>query len=422
MKQSLWNGPFRFLFASNVLKVTGDSFALLVMSWWVAELGGDPLSVALLYLCSFVPGMLLSSFVSPLLSKGYLSSWMFRSDFTRALIILVIPIASIYDYLPLWLFLAIAFLQSSVGSVYQPAAMQLLPRLVEKDHLQKANAILQSSNQSVMLIGLLTAGIVTALLSPALTLTITCVLFVLSAFTVSLVQSSEKHYIQEHQEEIQKALEAQKGMSYTKRVKEGFAIVRQHKLMFALAVFCIFLNLGTTPWNSLSTIFVYENLGDDPVILSLVRGSIVTGALSMGLLLAKIKLHRPGLLFISAGIVSGVCLSIISLTDWLWLVMVCGFVMGACVSAVNVPQAVIIQTTVPPHQQAQVFSVILTISYIFLPPAILLSGPLGNQFGSIPVISVGGLIVLFSALLVGLFSPLRHMTPETEKKAESSVA
>ncbi|MBO8163945.1 MAG: MFS transporter [Brevibacillus sp.] len=408
LHSSLWRTRYRFLFLSRTLKDLAENFASIAIVWLLIESGGDAASTSLLFLCVLVPQMVLSSMVTPLLSRGGLHRWMFASDCTRGLLVLLIPVSYAFGYLPLWLFFLVALLESALGAFYNPASVALLPRVTEQAHLQKANALLQSSSQVVSLIGLAGAGSLVTLLGAGTTLVITAVVFALSAFVILLARPEREVPSGQVKDG------GGKQTTYVTRIADGFRMVRQHKLLYALAIFAAFLNLGGAPFLALGAIYVAEDLSGDAALFTLLRAAVATGALLMGILLARVKVERQGLLFVWAGMISGAAFLLIGWSPWLWLVVGACFLFGLTQTAINVPEMMIVQTTVPEHQQAQVYGVLMTISFALLPAAIIASGLLGAAYGASTVIACGGMIILFSGVWVALFTPLAKLKPGAE--------
>ncbi|UFJ40821.1 MFS transporter [Brevibacillus humidisoli] len=407
----LWHTRYRYLFFSRTLKDIAENFVSIAVVWLLIESGGDAVSTSLLFLCILLPQMLLSSVVTPLLSRGQLHRWMFASDLFRGLLVLLIPICFYLGSLPLWLFFLVASMESAIGAFYNPASVALLPRVTHSSQLQQANAFLQSSSQVVSLLGLAGAGALVTLLSASATLVIAAVVFVLSAFIILLARPDKE----QHSAEAGSITTEKR--PYHQRVGEGFRIVKKHKLIFGLAVFAIFLNLGSAPFLSLSAIFVAEDLGGDAATLTLLRASIALGALLMGLLLTRITIKRQGLLFVWAGIISGLAYLLVGLSPWLWMIVVSCFLFGVTQTAINVPEMMIVQTTVPQHQQAQVYGVLMTISFALLPFAIIAAGPLAAAYSSSMIIAAGGVLIVISGVLVYLFTPLAKLQLEDESSA-----
>lgn len=385
---------FTLLFLSNLIKVIADNFASIAFVWLLLEAGGDAVSTSILYVCTIIPLLLLSLLVSPLLSRGRLTSWMFASDAARFVIVLAIPAVHLFHEVPIWLFFLSAFLQSTCGSIYSPASVALLPKIVESSGLQKANALIQSSNQVVRLIGLAGAGTLVTWLSAGTTLIITAFLFLFSAILVIFIRFAE---------------EPTARPSYWKELREGFAVLRQHKAIYAMSMFFAFENIGVIPLFSLSAVFVEQDLAGNATTLTVLQGSQAIGAMVMGAILARVSIARQGALFMLASIVQGTAHLLLGFSPWLWLVILCSFFVGMAITAVNVPEMVIIQTTVPREQQAKVFAIVTTISTMFIPIASLAGGPLAKWLGAGFMISAGGLFALLTAIATLLFTPIAKL-------------
>lgn len=400
----LWQSSFLLLLLSRFLKVMADNFALIAVVWLLIEMGGGALASSIFYVSTLVPQTMLAPFLSPLFVRGRLQSWMFASDATRGILVLIVPLCYQFDLLPIWWFFTLVILQSATGSIYNPASVALLPRIVDPARLQQANAILQSNSEVVALIGLAGAGVALTLLSTTTTLLITGVMFLLSAVLVVLIRPHRQETAQEA--EHQEPPLPEKGMSYWQRTGEGFRVVRRHKLLYGMSVYALFMNIGLAPWTALAALYVAQDLQGSAATLTLLRASTSIGALLAGLLFARLKVRSYGMLFIMAGIAEGIAFSVLGFAPWMWLIVACCFVLGVTLTAINIPEVVIVQSTVPAHQQAQVYSVVLMISVLFLPIFYLISGALAQWVGIGTVITCGGIISVLAGIVTLYFTPL----------------
>ncbi|HZG60882.1 MAG TPA: MFS transporter [Anoxybacillus sp.] len=411
---NLWNSNFTNLFLSRIVKVTGDNFALISLMWLIIEMGEGAIGVALLLTVTILPQALLGPIISPLMQKKHLARWMFYSDIIRAIIIASIPLLYSIGLLKFWLLLIIVIFQSATGSSYNPASVAIIPQIVIKNHIQKANAILQSSYEIVTLISVTVAGFFVSF-SIQNTLLITGILFFISAvFARFIKQRNEDQEKETKNKDIQKE-------SYIKKLAHGFKLVKNHRLLFALTLYAIFMNIGLAPWSALSAVFVSEILESGASVHSLIRGTTAVGALLMGLLLSKVDVQRYGLLFILAGIVEGLAFLITGLSTFLPIIFICAFIFGMTVSAVNVPELVIIQTSVSEEDQPQVYAIITMLSVTLIPISYIISGYLANYIGIGKVIALGGLIEFLAGVYVLLFSGLAKMKNSVCNERDVSI-
>lgn len=130
------------------------------------------------------------------------------------------------------------------------------------------------------------------------------------------------------------------------------------------------------------------------------------GAFLLGYILAKVKVNRYGLLFVTAGIVEGIAFFVTGMNSLLPLVFLAALALGATISAINVPEHTIIQISVDDEDQPQVYSVISMISYVMIPLGAIVGGYAATVFGSGRVIAVGGIVEIIAGIAILLFTKL----------------
>ncbi|MGE6630964.1 MFS transporter [Bacillus sp. NPDC077027] len=414
LTESVWNKRFTSLFISRLIKNTGESFAFTSVLWLLILRGDGALGTGLLLAVTVLPSSLLAPILGPLMKKHHLSRWMFGSDVVRATIVLIIPLLHFSHVLPLWLLISLMVIQSATGAAYNPASVAILPQIVPRHLIQKANAILQSSFEIVALAAVMVAGLLVKLIGPADTLFITTALFIISGLFIVGVKLKKT-------EESGVTGIKQARSRYIYNLKRGFLIVKNHHILFALTIYCICMNVAAAPWQALSAVYVAEALQSDSMVYSILRGVAAVGAFIMGFALAKVKIKRFGLFFIVAGMIEGFAFFMTGMSTWLPIVLLASFVFGAAVSAINVPEMVIIQTSVEQEDQPQVYAVINSTSNFFLPLAAVISGVLAEKFGAGPVIAGGGLLEILSGVAIFLFTGLAKSHLDTDKQNSKTV-
>lgn len=82
------------------------------------------------------------------------------------------------------------------------------------------------------------------------------------------------------------------------------------------------------------------------------------------------------------------------------------FILGATISAINVPEHTIIQISVNDEDQPQVYAVISMISYVMIPIGALAAGYAATVFGAGKVIAFGGVVEILAGLGILAFTKL----------------
>ncbi|QBG57765.1 MFS transporter [Bacillus amyloliquefaciens] len=397
--ESIWNKNFTFLFISRLVKLSGDGFAFNSILWFLIFDGEGAIGTALLIAVTFLPEAMLAPITGPFMKQHTLKFWMYFSDLTRAAVVLIIPACYFNGFSPLWFVMLLMIVHSATGAAYNPASISLIPNIVGENSLQKANAVIQSSGQIVRLAAITLSGVFLTFISPAYSLFIALIFYLLSGFLVLFIA------YQVHQDKQKTVAVKQRG-TYFGRLKRGFVLVRKHQILYPLAIYCIFMNFAAAPWEALSAVYVAEDLHMPPIIYSLLKATGTGGAFLMGFILAKVKVNKYGLLFVSAGIIEGAAFFITGINTFLPLVFLAAFAFGSAVSAINVPEYTIIQTSVDNDDQPQVYAVIHMISNISIPLGAVLCGYAANAFGSGKVIAAGGLVEVLSGLGILFFTKL----------------
>ncbi|MCU4668115.1 MFS transporter [Bacillus paralicheniformis] len=411
---TVWQKNFTFLFCSKMIKITADSLAFNTILWFLILDGKGAIGTAFLIAVSFLPQAILGPIITPLMKTDQLKFWMFFSDLTRAFIMLIIPVFYFNGFSPLPFIILLMLLHSATGASYDPASVSLIPKIVKEDIIQKANATIQSAGQAIKLGAVTLCGVLIVLIGAAHTMLLILPLYVMSAILVLFIQ-----YGGGEAEENARATQSRE--PYLKKLRRGFTLVRRHHILFPLAIFCVFLNLGSAPWEALAAVYIAEDLNQGAIIHSIVRVLTTGGAFLMGFILTRVRVNRYGLLFVAAGIVEGTAFFITGINSLLILVFAAAFILGATISAINVPEHTIIQISVNDEDQPQVYAVISMISYVMIPVGALTAGYAATVFGAGKVIAFGGVVEILAGLGILAFTKLGKSQRSDLSKAKEDT-
>ncbi|MEC1478339.1 MFS transporter [Bacillus haynesii] len=411
---TVWQKNFTFLFCSKMIKITADSLAFNTILWFLILDGKGAIGTAFLIAVSFLPQAILGPIITPLMKTDKLKFWMFFSDLTRAFIMLIIPVFYFNGFSPLPFIILLMLLHSATGASYDPASVSLIPKIVKEDIIQKANATIQSAGQAIKLGAVTLCGVLIVLIGAAHTMLLILPLYVMSAILVLFI-----HYGGSEAEENVRATQSRE--PYLKKLRRGFTLVRRHHILFPLAIFCVFLNLGSAPWEALAAVYIAEDLNQGAIIHSIVRVLTTGGAFLMGFILTRVRVNRYGLLFVAAGIVEGTAFFITGMNSLLILVFAAAFILGATISAINVPEHTIIQISVNDEDQPQVYAVISMISYVMIPIGALTAGYAATVFGAGKVIAFGGVVEILAGLGILAFTKLGKSQRSDLSKAKEET-
>lgn len=147
---------FRVLWSAQLVSDMGDGLTATALLLLVNHLTGSTAALAAMAIALAVPPLTIG-----LVAGTYADRWdrrriMLASDLLRG--ILVLGFVFVDSTERLWLLYLLAFLQSSVGTFFNPAKGAILPRLVPAEGLMAANSVSQATRVICGVVGTAIAG------------------------------------------------------------------------------------------------------------------------------------------------------------------------------------------------------------------------------------------------------------------------
>ena len=143
---------FRRLYIAVAISELGDAFHYIALMW-IALMKGGPLGVAAVRLADSIPALVFGFHGGLVADKWNRSRTMVAADLTRGVILVPLAIAAITNRLPLWGLVAAAFGLETATSYFVPAYSALVPALVDRENVQKANGLLSATTNALSIGG-----------------------------------------------------------------------------------------------------------------------------------------------------------------------------------------------------------------------------------------------------------------------------
>jgi hypothetical protein len=280
-RRSLLRGSeFRRLFAALVSSRLGDAFNYIALMWLALEAGG-PVGVIAVRLADSVPALVFGLHGGVVADRLPRLRTMVGADLVRAAALLPLVGFGLAGTIPLALLVVIAFVLAIATSYFEPAAGALLPTLVGRADVQRANGLVQSSAAAVQVVGWAVAGALLAFLPLATFFALDAVSFVASALLLVGIRAH-----------------ARAGARHVEPggVREGLSALRPRPLLAAAVValgLAVTISSGT--WIAGVPELVRSTLGRGAGAFSLVAAAYALGVIGAGSALAKRPIRRKAL-------------------------------------------------------------------------------------------------------------------------------
>jgi MFS family permease len=297
-KELLSQKQYLKLVAANVVNRFGDSIDMIAFSLMVYKLTGSATWVALIFGLNALPSILLQPFAGAIVESLNKKYTMVVCDIGRGIIVGITAILLILDHLNPWLLLALTFMNSSFESFRIPAGIAIVPKILKKSLYAHGISLSTTLQQAVSVIGLALAAAIIGLFGITTAILIDAVTFIASALLILFIHISE-----EKRQRIKVDL---KGYLHT--LKDGFAYLKQAKVVFAICMLGGIINVFFIPMNTMMAPYTSDSLGLSSTGLSVAGISTTIGMGIGALLFPTLRKHFTlRNIFISGGTMIGVC-------------------------------------------------------------------------------------------------------------------
>jgi MFS family permease len=371
---------FSFIWFGQLISIIGSGLTGFALGVWVYQETGSVTDFSFILLSSTLPGMLISPIAGVLVDRWDRRWIMMMSDLTAGMSTLAIFFLLFTDHLAVWHIL-IANAVGAMGNAFQlPAYHATVSLLVPKEHLGRANGMIQFAEAASMVAAPLLAGFLIKTIDVhgvVLIDFVTCLFAVLSLLLVRFPKLTAQS----------KNVEKKKGrfledVTFGWRYIWGRPGLRGLLFYFAISNFLFgFMNVTLTP-----LVLSFSNEKALGLITSVSGIGMILGGLLMSVWGgAKRKINS----LVFAGTIGGAALVLQGIQASVTMIAIAMFLQFFVLPIANGSSQAIWQSKVAPEVQGRVFSVRRLIAISLNPLAYLLSGPVVDSFFE-PLMAKGG--------------------------------
>ncbi len=397
------------LWLGQVISNFGDSLTNLTLLILVNELTGSTAAIALMAIVLGIPKVLFGTLAGVYVDRLNRQKIMIYSDILRGIVVLGFLLITDVDML--WLLYAIAFTQSTIGTLFNPARSALIPHLVPENGLMSANALIQTSGIFVAVLGAGAAGVLTGVFNvyaPA---------FILDAFTFFISAWLITRIVLSPEQAQPTTTKTKANLRViTSQLKEGLVIIFKVRALAGVLVAAGVAMLGLGAINILIVPFLVNDLKVPETWFGVVQLVQVTAMMISGAFVAMIarRLAPPNIISI-AMIVTGILLSLIAGVGAVWQLFVILFVLGLVMTPLQASISTIMQTAVEDEMRGRVNGALDTMIQIANLASMTFAGVFGDIIGVRTTFILGGIVVIMagigSRLIFGNTNSISALSP-----------
>lgn len=388
MREVLKTRNFRMLWMGQLISSFGDSLTSLSLLILVNRLTGSTAALALMAMVIAVPQVTVGLVSGVYVDRFNRQRVMVVSDMVRGLLVLGFILVNSRD--TLWLLYVIGFIQATIGTFFGPARSATIPNIVAHEHLMSANALSQTSEIFVRVLGMGAAGLIVGVFNvfwPVFVID-SLTFFISALFIIQMALPNQPH----------QALAGGAGLVW-RQLKEGLQIIRQSRVLMGTLVAAGMTMLGLGAVNILMVPLIVNDLGLPETWFGLLEiaqvSSMILAATIVGYLAAWFQPTR----IVSAALIGlGILVAMMAgvTTIWhLWLIL---FAIGWFITPMQASISTITQTAIQDEMRGRVGAALGTLIQSANLLSMAMAGVIGDVVGIRGAFLVGGGLVIFAGI------------------------
>lgn len=389
------NRNFVLLWSGQFVSQIGDRLAMVAFPWLVYTQTGSTLSTGIVLAIYTLPYVLFGVLAGVAIDRFDKRRVMLAAELGRMVLVLLVPLAAAWSLPGVF---ALSFAMASLTVLFDPAKLSLLPDIVPRQHLLRANSLLATGETLTEVLGYAGAGFLLAGVSAATAFRLDAATFFVSALTLALMS-----YAQPVRAAAERA-----ARSFVGELREGFGYIRHHAGLLANTTLVVAAALGVGASYPLTFFLAVRVLDGGTRAFGIFEAAIAVGYLSGSLAVAwlarRLRLGRAivvGLALMGAGYVA------VAAATQIWVTALVFALIGVANAAALISIDTYVQQVVPEEIRGRVWGSRFTLTQGAYAVSVLAGGALAGVLDVRALFIVVGLMVAGPALLAFAVPALR---------------
>jgi MFS family permease len=390
------NRHFRNLILGSTISMFGDQFYLVALPWLVLQMTESSVALGSVMMLAAIPRAVLMLMGGAISDRTSPRLVMLATAISRTVLVTGIAVLLWLNIIRLWHLYILSFLFGMADAFAIPALSAILPVLVERPNLTKANSALQSSMQLTMIAGPAPAGVLIKKLGTLCAFIIDAVSFLFIIVALWSIPDPPKPAQKKSLRSVWDSVV--EGLRYV----HGNIAMRTILILSTALNFCIMgpitVGLATLAKNRFASASAYG------VMISAFALGGLTGSIGAGF--RKQRKRGIMLLFVAGSL--AVLLATVGLLDSLLSLCASMFLMGVISGYSNVHMTAWYQERVEPAIMGRVMSLRMFAIFGTMPISLAVAGFVAESSLKLLFIS-SGILMFVVTLLAALQAPLREV-------------
>jgi hypothetical protein len=406
---------FWLYFSGQLISQVGSSFTLFALPLLVFKLTHSATSLALTTASNFVPYLLFGLILGALVDRVNRKRMMLLTDVGRGLVIAILPVLALTGALRVEDIYAVAFVQSTLGILFNCGEFAAIPSLVGREDLVAANGRILATNSAGQILGPILAGVLVTLMSPADLLFFDAGSFAVSAVSLALIRRSFNA--------ADRPAAAAGVTGLLSDVRAGLQYVWSNPVLRTISLMMALINFVASTEQSQLVLFAKRVLGASDSEVAILFAAGAAGVVIVSMAAAPIRRRLSfAVTALGALVIAGLTVTAMALIGSYPAALVLWAASSGFGLLLNINTSALRQAIVPDEMYGRVVSIAQVMAWSAIPLGALAGAAAIQLSGSVAdVYAVTGALTALIALLFA-FSPVAHGDRYLEEAARAEPA
>jgi len=392
-----WKKTFFTIWSGQALSILGSQLVQFALIWYLTVQTGSATVLATASLVGMLPNVVLGPFIGTLVDRWDRRRTMLLSDSIEALATIALIVLFAMGVVEVWHILLILFIRSLAGAFHANAMNASTSLMVPVEHLTRIQGLNQLLEGGLNVVAAPLGALLLGMLPMQGILSIDVITALFAILPLAFI----------HIPQPERSVASAEKTTFWMDFNAGLRYMLGWPGLLIIGLMTVGINFTIIPAFSLLPLMVKDYFGGSAIHLSWVESAMGAGMILGGVLLSiwggfsrKILTSMVGLTGMGVGTLILALAPASSISFAVGAALLVGFMTPMTMG----PFFAVIQSTVEPHMQARVFSLLTSVGTGITPLGLMIAGPVADRVGIQAWFLLGGILCILMAV-TSLFIP-----------------
>ena len=388
------NRNYLLLLTGQFVSQMGDRLAMVAFPWLVFTRTDSYVGTGAIFALYTLPYVLFGVFAGVIIDRVNKRRLMVSTDVIRAGLIALVPVAAAWSLPAVYV---LSFLTATASVFFEPTKLAILPEIVPREKLLRANSLLATGDNLTEVLGYGLAGAIVAVFGTR-AFHIDAATFLISAFALLLMRYRAPSRAMRR---VARSLDHD--------IREGMSYLRRHRGLLANTLMVLAAAVGLGAAWSLTFFLAFQVFDGGPEVFGIFEATIGAGYLVGSIGVAMAATRFPKGVAMSVGLaIMGAAMVTVAVAPTVWLATVPFLIVGVANAVVLIAIDTYVQEVVPQDVLGRVLGARFALTQGTFAVSVLVGGALAGVFEVRALFIVAGILVAVPGIIALFVREIRN--------------